>query len=89
VVLSVGAGDSSARVGTTAQPACCSMAVGALWAHLGLAGLGQRGPGVSLVLCVVDDRSSAVEVGSSLVAAKLSSLVPAISCTTTLHAMRH
>jgi hypothetical protein len=90
VVLSVGAGDRSARgKGTTARSACCSRAARALWVHLGLAVLGQRGPGVSLVLCLVDDRSSAVEVGSSLAAAKLPSLVPAISCTTTLHAMRH
>jgi hypothetical protein len=86
-VLSVGGGDGSARVGTSARPACCSRAAGALRDCLGLAR-----PAWAYcvpVLCPVDDRSLAVEVGSSRVAVKLLSLVPTVLCTITLHAMRH
>jgi hypothetical protein len=61
MVISVG-GDGSARVGMMTRPACCSRAVGALQARLGLAGPAWA---VSPVLCPVDDRSSVVEVGSS------------------------
>jgi hypothetical protein len=85
MVISVG-GDGSARVGMMTRPACFSRVAGALQAHLGLARLAWA---ASPVLCPVDDRSSVVEVGSSYATTKLLSLVPAVSCTTTLYAMRH
>jgi hypothetical protein len=79
VVLPGGADDDSARVGMAVRHACCSRAARSLRAWLG-----QHGSGVLLVFCPVDDSCSAVEVGSSCMAAELLSPIPVLSCISTL-----